>query len=100
MRENLRKLGMGERGEVGKDINGAASPGASHFGFSEAMRLAVWCGVAAGLGEGLLDLTAAHYHARAMLSLSALVYPFLFIAVGADTGILARGSDALAGKFK
>jgi arylsulfatase A-like enzyme len=68
---------------VRKDFSGEASSGAVHFSFSEAMRLSVWCGLAAGLGEGLLDLTTAHYHAPAMLSLSALVYPFLFIAIGA-----------------
>lgn len=44
--------------------------------------MAVWCGLVAGLGEGLLDLTAAHYHVPTMLSLSALVYPFLFAALG------------------
>jgi arylsulfatase A-like enzyme len=61
----------------------ASSSGAGRLNFSEVMRVAVWCGLVAGLGEGIVDLTMAHYHAPAMMSVSALTYPFLFAAIGA-----------------
>jgi arylsulfatase A-like enzyme len=68
---------MAERAAV------ASSSGEGRLRFSEVMRVAVWCGLVAGLAEGVIDLTMAHYHVPAMLSLSALTYPFLFVAVGA-----------------
>ena len=52
------------------------------------MRAAVWCGLVAGLAEGVIDLTMAHYHVPAILSVSALTYPFLFVAVGALVWLL------------
>lgn len=47
----------------------------------------------AGKAPGIL--TASEEHARRWLKLGAT-----FVAVGADVGILARGADALAAKFK
>ncbi|MDE3135563.1 MAG: sulfatase [Acidobacteriota bacterium] len=61
----------------------ASSSGKGRLSLSEVVRAAVWCGLVAGLAEGVIDLTMAHYHAPAMLSVSALTYPFLFVAVGA-----------------
>jgi len=66
------------------------------------MSLAVWCGLVAGLGEGVLDLTLDHYHAPAMLSLSALAYPILFAALGALAWLASgrmRGRGRVAAIF-
>jgi len=55
----------------------------------EAIKLIRGCGKAAGI------LTPSESDARHWLDCGAL-----FVAVGADVGILARGADALAAKFK
>ena len=62
-------------------------PGVGHFG--EAMRRIRKCGKAPGV------LTAADADIRKYLAAGAL-----FCAVGADVGILARGAEALATKYK
>jgi arylsulfatase A-like enzyme len=66
----------------------ASSSGTGRLSFRQVMRAAVWCGLVAGLAEGVIDLTMAHYHVPAILSVSALTYPFLFVAVGALVWLL------------
>ena len=56
------------------------------------MLLAVWCGLVAGLGEGVLDLTLDHYHAPAMLGLGAPAYPVFFGGPGAVAAARSQAS--------